>query len=64
MYTRKISGNVMKKEVFSRFKVADYLTSDEEIAAYLKAAKEEKDPALMAAAIEDVRQALLVRRRK
>lgn len=54
----------MKKEVFSRFKVADYLTSDEEIAAYLKAAKEEKDPALMAAAIEDVRQALLVRRRK
>lgn len=54
----------MKKEVFSRFKVADYLTNDEEIAAYLRAAKEEKDPALMAAAIEDVRQTLLVRRRK
>lgn len=54
----------MKKEVFSRFMVADYLTNDEEIAAYLKAAKEEKDPALMAAAIEDVRQTLLVRRRK
>lgn len=54
----------MKKEVFSRFMVADYLTNDEEIAAYLKAAKEEKDPALMAAAIEDVRQTLVVRRRK
>ncbi|MND99907.1 hypothetical protein D3C80_923000 [compost metagenome] len=53
----------MKKEVFRRFHVVDYLTSDKEIAAYLEAAKEENDPVLLAAAIEDVRQVLLARKR-
>lgn len=46
----------MKKEKFSPYRVADYLTIPSEITAYLKAAKEENDPALLAAAIEDIRQ--------
>lgn len=54
----------MKKEAFSKFQVTDYLASDKEIAAYLEAAKEENDPVLLAAAIEDVRQAVLARKRK
>ena len=41
---------------FSPYRVADYLTSPSEITAYLKAAKEENDPELLAAAIEDIRQ--------
>lgn len=54
----------MEKEAFSKFQVADYLTSDKELAAYLEAAKEENDPVLLAAAIEDVRQTVLAKRRK
>ncbi|MBL0453748.1 helix-turn-helix domain-containing transcriptional regulator [Aeromonas veronii] len=54
----------MEKEVFSKFQLADYLTSDKELAAYLEAAKEENDPVLLAAAIEDVRQAVLAKARK
>ncbi len=46
----------MKKEQFSPYRVADYLTTSSEITAYLKAAKEENDPELLAAAIEDIRQ--------
>lgn len=46
----------MKKEQFSPYRVADYLTTPSEITAYLKAAKEENDPELLAAAIEDIRQ--------
>lgn len=49
----------MKKEVFSRFQVADYLTSVREAEAYIEAAKEENDPVLLVAALEDVRQAML-----
>ncbi|MCF5849083.1 hypothetical protein K3H53_17565 [Aeromonas veronii] len=49
----------MEKEVFSRFQVADYLTSVREAEAYIEAAKEENDPVLLAAALEDVRQAIL-----
>ncbi|WP_324050897.1 helix-turn-helix domain-containing transcriptional regulator [Aeromonas caviae] len=41
---------------FSPYRVADYLTTPSEITAYLKAAKEENDPELLAAAIEDIRQ--------
>ena len=39
-----------RKEVFSRYDTADYLNSEEDIAAYLEACSEENDPALMAAA--------------
>lgn len=46
----------MKKEQFSRYHVADYLTNRADVAAYLKAAKEENDPALLAAVMEDIRQ--------
>ena len=46
----------MKKEQFSPYRVADYLTTPSEITAYLKAAKEENDPELLAAAIEDIHQ--------
>ena len=48
---------------FSPYQVADYLTSPSEITAYLKAAKEENDPELLAAAIEDIRQIELYRAR-
>lgn len=44
------------KEQFSRYHVADYLTNRADVAAYLKAAKEENDPALLAAVMEDIRQ--------
>lgn len=53
----------MKKEQFSPYRVADYLTTPSEITAYLKAAKEENDPKLLAAAIEDIRQIRLERAR-
>lgn len=46
----------MKKEQFSRYHVADYLTNSADVAAYLKAAKEENDPALLATVMEDIRQ--------
>ncbi|MGN5146122.1 hypothetical protein [Aeromonas veronii] len=35
-------------EGFSRYDTADYLNSEEDIAAYIEAAEEEDDPALMA----------------
>ncbi|WP_323996653.1 helix-turn-helix domain-containing transcriptional regulator [Aeromonas hydrophila] len=44
------------KEPFSPYRVADYLTTPSEITAYLKAAKEENDPELLAAAISDIHQ--------
>ncbi|HHQ4466350.1 TPA: hypothetical protein ACSP8J_004226 [Aeromonas veronii] len=44
------------KEQFSRYHVAEYLTNRADVAAYLKAAKEENDPALLAAVMEDIRQ--------
>jgi len=52
----------MEKEVFSRFQVADYLTSVKEAEAYIEAAREENDPVLLAAALEDVRQAILTKK--
>ena len=42
---------------FSRYDTADYLKSEEDIAAYLDAATEEGDPALIAAALGDVARA-------
>ncbi len=46
-----------KRATFSRFDPADYLGSDEEIAAYLTATAEAEDPALMIAALGDVARA-------
>jgi DNA-binding phage protein len=58
---QKRNLTLMKKEQFSPYRVADYLTTPSEITAYLKAAKEENDPELLAAAIEDIRQIELER---
>ena len=50
---------VRKKEKFSRYDVADYLKSDEELAAYLDACMEEAgdDAAYIAAALGDIARA-------
>jgi probable addiction module antidote protein len=47
------------KETFSRFDAADYLTSDEDMVAYLEACWEEAgdDPAFIAAALGDIARA-------
>lgn len=42
---------------FSRYDTADYLRSEEDIAAYLDAAMEDGDPALIAAALGDIARA-------
>lgn len=47
----------MPKETFSRYDTADYLTTEEDIAAYLEACAEEGDPALLVAALGDVARA-------
>jgi probable addiction module antidote protein len=44
-------------ETFSRYDTADYLKTDEDIAAYLEACAEENDPALMAQALGAVARA-------
>lgn len=51
-------GNLkdVPEEQFRKYDVADHLTSRVEIAAYLKAAKEENDPSLLAAVMEDIHQ--------
>jgi probable addiction module antidote protein len=41
-------------ETFSRFDAADYLKTDDDIAAYLEASAAEGDPATMAAALGTV----------
>jgi len=50
---------VRKQEKFSRYDVADYLKSDEELAAYLDACMEEAgdDAAYIAAALGDIARA-------
>lgn len=53
---QKTNLKSIPEEQFSPYRAADYLTTPAEIAAYLKAAKEENDPELLAAAIEDIRQ--------
>ena len=40
-----------------RWDVAEHLKCDEDIAAYLQAAMEDGDPALLAAALDDIRRA-------
>lgn len=47
----------MSEKKFSRYDSADYLQSDEEIAAYLEACAEEGDPALMAQALGTIARA-------
>lgn len=44
----------VRKEVFSTYRVADYLTNQEEVEAYIKAAKEEKDPALLDEVMKEI----------
>lgn len=44
----------MKKESFAGFDVADYLKTEEDIAAYLEAASAEGDPQVLAVAMGDV----------
>ena len=44
-------------ERFSRYDTADYLKSEEDIAAYLDAVMQDDDPALIAAALGDVARA-------
>jgi len=44
-------------ETFSRYDTADYLKTDEDIAAYLDACAEENDPALMARALGAIARA-------
>lgn len=45
------------KASWSRFDVADSLTSEVEMVAYLQAALEDGDPALLTAAFDDVERA-------
>jgi probable addiction module antidote protein len=47
----------MTTERFSRYDTADYLKTDEDIAAYLEAVMEDGDPALITAALGDVARA-------
>lgn len=56
LMNRKENLKSIPEEQFSKYDVADHLTSRVEIAAYLKAAKEENDPSLLAAVMEDIRQ--------
>jgi probable addiction module antidote protein len=52
----------MKKEKFSEFDAADYLKTEEDIAAYLQAATEDDDPRTLFAALGDVVRARNVSR--
>lgn len=45
------------REQFSRYDTADYLETEEDIAAYLTACAEEDDPSLFLAALGDVARA-------
>lgn len=56
MMSQKTNLIATGKEQFSQYHVAECLTNSTDVAAYLKAAKEENDPALLAAVMEDIRQ--------
>lgn len=47
---------MVKEEVFSPYRVSDYLTNQEEVEAYIKAAKEENDPALLDEVIKEIQR--------
>lgn len=46
-----------QKATFSHYDTADYLQTEEDIAAYLEAVMEEDDPSLLAAALGDIARA-------
>ncbi|MFV0420604.1 addiction module antidote protein [Oleidesulfovibrio sp.] len=48
----------MTKDSISKFDAADYLDSEEAMAAYLNAAMEEDDPDILLAAIADIAKAV------
>ena len=48
---------VKSKETFTRYDTADYLETEEDIAAYLTSCADEDDPALFLAALGDVARA-------
>jgi probable addiction module antidote protein len=52
-----MEGIAMSKEKFSRYDTADYLKTDKDMAAYLDAAVEDGNPALVAAALGDIARA-------
>lgn len=56
MINQKVNLIAVGKEQFSQYNVAEYLTNSADVAAYLKAAKEENDPVLLAAVMEDIHQ--------
>ena len=56
LMNQKANLKSIPEEQFSAYNVADHLTNSVEIAAYLEAAKEENDPALLSAVMEDIRQ--------
>ena len=47
----------MKKKTTKRWDAAEYLETEEDMAAYLEAALEENDPTLVAAALGDITRA-------
>jgi len=47
----------MKKKATKRWDAAEYLETEEDMAAYLEAALEENDPTLVAAALGDITRA-------
>jgi probable addiction module antidote protein len=53
--TRKIGANSRKR--VSHYDTADYLRTEDDIAAYLEAVMEENDPSLLAAALGDIARA-------
>jgi len=50
-------GNLGREAKFSRYDMADYLKTEDDIAAYLDAVREDGDPALIEAARDDVARA-------
>ena len=56
LMNQKTNLKSIPEEQFSPYRAVDYLTTPAEIAAYIEVAKEENDPALLAAVMEDIRQ--------
>lgn len=48
--------DLIVEEVFSPYRVSDYLTNQEEVEAYIKAAKEENNPALLDEVIKEIQR--------
>jgi len=54
---RFVMAELCRDVKFSRYDTADYLKTEDDIAAYLDAVVEDGDPALLAAALGDVTRA-------